>query len=96
MKSYQSSSTVRPEEWDKTSSPGRVYHNYNVIEAPADGENPLMYHYDVDEYSRMEYLELQDSKLAALEADSRLLLETAGEQEYRLCLMELGVSDSDL
>lgn len=35
-------------------------------------------------------------RIAALEADAALLLEAAGDQEYRLCLMELGVSDSDL
>lgn len=96
MKSYQSSSTVRPEEWDKTSSPSKVYHNYNVTETPESADNQRMYHYDVDEYGRIEYLEMQDGKLPALEADNQLLLEMAGDQEYRLCLMELGVSDSDL
>lgn len=38
----------------------------------------------------------QAERIAALEKDAQLLLETAGDQEYRLCLMELGVSDGDL
>lgn len=38
----------------------------------------------------------QAKRLAQLEADAELLLEATGNQEYRLCLMELGVSDSDL
>lgn len=38
----------------------------------------------------------QGQRIAALEDDNHLLLESAGDQEYRICLMELGVSDSDL
>lgn len=38
----------------------------------------------------------QGQRIAALEDDNHLLLESAGDHEYRICLMELGVSDSDL
>ena len=45
----------------------------------------------------------RDYRLAQLEArakeetaDAELLLETAADHEYRLCLMELGVSEDDL
>lgn len=63
MKSYQSQSTVQPEEWDKTSSPDKVYHHTNVTEVPATDESPVMYQYDVEEYSRLEYLEYQNTQL---------------------------------
>ncbi len=46
--------------------------------------------------ARIEVPPTPAERITALEADARLLLETAGDQEYRLCLMELGVSDSDL
>lgn len=57
MKNYKSESTVRPQEWDKTSSPDRVYHNENVVEVPATEETPVMYKYDVTEYTTQEYIE---------------------------------------
>jgi hypothetical protein len=63
VKSYQSTSTVQPEEWDKTSSAEKVYHNKNVTEVPATDENPLMYQYDVDEYEKLEYLQMQNEEL---------------------------------
>ena len=63
MKHYKSASTERPPEWDTTSSPGVVYHNYNVTEVPATEENPLMYEYEVEQYTRMEYLEAENTRL---------------------------------
>ena len=62
MKHYKSASTERPPEWDTTSSPEVVYHNYNVVEVPATEENPLMYEYEVDHYTRMEYLEMRNAE----------------------------------
>lgn len=63
MKHYKSASTERPPEWDTTSSPEVVYHNYNVTEVPATEENPLMYEYEVEQYTRMEYLEAENTRL---------------------------------
>ena len=46
MRNYKSSSTVKPLEWDLTSSKKKVYHNYNIIqEFPEEGS--MMYFYDV-------------------------------------------------
>lgn len=56
MKSIKSQSAVAPLEWDIESSPDEVYHNYNVVEVAATDTDPAMYHYDVDVYSRAEYL----------------------------------------
>lgn len=63
MKHYKSASTEKPPEWDTTSSPEVVYHNYNVTEVPATEENPLMYEYEVEQYTRMEYLEAENTRL---------------------------------
>lgn len=63
MKHYKSASTERPPEWDTTSSPEVVYHNCNVTEVPATEENPLMYEYEVEQYTRMEYLEAENTRL---------------------------------
>lgn len=62
MKHYKSASTERPPEWDTTSSPEVVYHNYNIVEVPATDENPLMFEYEVDQYTRMEYLEMRNAE----------------------------------
>jgi len=75
VKSYASSSTVPPVEWDKTSAPGIVYHNKNVVEVPATEDSPTMYHYDVDEYELAEYVDLQDEKISGLEQANAALLE---------------------
>ena len=64
MKQYKSSSMVKPIEWDTTSCPVIVYHNFNVIEeVSAEG---TIYKYDVIEYSRDEYhnIQLQDMNSA--------------------------------
>lgn len=87
MRSYKSSSTVKPLEWDLTSSKQRVYHNYNIIsQFPEEG--PMMYFYDVDEYARMEYLEykntVQDNALA--DTDGMLV-----DMMYNVTLLELGL-----
>ena len=68
MKNYKSASTERPPEWDTTSSPETVYHNYNVVEVPATEENPHMFEYEVDQYTRMEYLEHEAAKQEKLRA----------------------------
>ena len=62
MKHYKSASTERPPEWDTTSSPEVVYHNYNVVEVLATEEKPLLYEYEVDHYTRMEYLEMRNTE----------------------------------
>ena len=85
MRSYKSSSTVKPLEWDLTSSKQRVYHNYNVEVTESE---PLMYSYDVNEYARMEYLEyknqVQDNALA--DTDGMLI-----DMMYNFTLLELGL-----
>ena len=65
MKTYKSQSTEQPLEWDATSSETTVYHNENVIVVEATETNPVMYNYDVTEYTKSEY---QDYKIAKLEA----------------------------
>lgn len=62
MKHYKSASTERPPEWDTTTSLDAVYHNYNIVEAPATDEGPAMFEYEVDQYTRMEYLEHETAK----------------------------------
>ena len=62
MKHYKSASTERPPEWDTTTSLEVVYHNYNIVEVPATDENPLMFEYEVDQYTRMEYLEMRNAE----------------------------------
>ena len=57
MKTYISQSTERPDEWDKASSPDKVYHNRDITEVPASGDIPAMFAYTVDEYDRLEYLQ---------------------------------------
>ena len=83
MKSYTSESTVRPEEWDKTSSTERVYHNQNIVEHPATEDRPVMYSFDVDEYERVEYLQQQNAalegKVLELETSSLTALEAIAE-----------------
>ena len=68
MKNYKSASTERPPEWDTTSSPETVYHNYNVAEVPATEEKTHMFEYEVDQYTRMEYLEHEAAKQEKLRA----------------------------
>lgn len=85
MRNYQSSSTVKPLEWDLISSKKKVYHNYNIEVIESE---PLMYFYDVDEYERMEYLEyknkVQDNALA--DTDGMLV-----DMMYNVTLLELGL-----
>lgn len=45
-----------------------VYHNYNIAEVPATDENPPMFEYEVDQYTRMEYLEHEAAKQEKLRA----------------------------
>lgn len=62
MKNYKSTSTEMPPDWDATSSPEVVYHNYDVVEVPATEGNPTMYRYEVEEYTRLEYLEYKNAE----------------------------------
>lgn len=55
MKTYTSNSTVKPPAWDAESSKVVVYHNYDVTEVQATEENPMVYAYTVDEYTKQEY-----------------------------------------
>ena len=75
MKTYKSSSTERPVEWDKASSPHKIYHNYNVVQLPATEDSPPMYQYDVDEYEPLEYIKVQDQEITDLRSQTDLLTE---------------------
>lgn len=57
MRTYESHSMIFPPEWDTKSSPGRVYHNFDVVETTEDSEN-TSYRYTVEEYTREEYANL--------------------------------------
>jgi len=63
MKIYNSESAIRPDEWDKTSSPDCVYHNENIVEVqPTEEGDPVMYRYNVTEYTNKEYINLVTEK----------------------------------
>lgn len=69
MRSYRSQSAVIPVTWDTESSAVVVYHNHNVEKIPATQEDPVMYAYDVTEYTRAEYSDIAAPKrIAELEA----------------------------
>lgn len=80
MVKYRSSSTVRPPEWDKTSSPTKIYHHVNIVEVPATDDNPVMYTYDVEEYETKEYIDMQDKRIAKLQATCEM---------HEACLLEM-------
>lgn len=63
MKRYKSESTVMPPEWDKTSSENVVYHNTEITVIPATEDNPQMYAYTVEEFTRSEFLEYENENL---------------------------------
>lgn len=86
MKHYTSSSLDMPIEWDLTSSKYVVYHNYNIQIIPEDEHNPLSYSYNVDEYTRMEYLEYQNQlhDITLQETDNMLV-----NLMYDITLMQL-------
>lgn len=67
MKTYKSKSTVRPDAWDKTSCPDKVYHHTNITETTAEteGQDPVtMYEYDTTEYTNREYINLLDEQVS--------------------------------
>ena len=64
MKTYKSESVNIPQTWDKTSCPNCVYHNTNIVEVPATEEAPVMFKYDVTEYTNKEYINLMDDMLS--------------------------------
>lgn len=82
MKIMQSQSTVRPPEWDLTSSRAMVYHNINITEQPATEDTPRMYNYTVEVYTREEYRDI----VPAQNAERISLTEKA-----ILALMDMGV-----
>ena len=75
MKRYNSSSTERPPEWDKTSSETKIYHHTNIKEVPATDDTPTMYTYEVEEYDTKEYIDMQDERIAELQMQSDMLTE---------------------
>ena len=79
MKHYKSASTAKPPEWDTTTSLEVVYHNYNITEVPATDENPLMFEYEVDQYTRVEYLEHEAAKQEKLRAKLEKAMESNTE-----------------
>lgn len=66
MKTYKSKSTVRPDVWDKSTCPGKVFYHTNIVETSEteDEETVTMYEYDTTEYTNKEYIVLLDSQLA--------------------------------
>ena len=62
MKSYKSSSSVRPAVWDRESSKNYVYHNINV-EQTEDSEGGVLFTYDVEEYTNKEYIVMQAQQI---------------------------------
>lgn len=87
---YKSSSAIKPIEWDLNSSKNKVYHNINIQEIPATDDTPLMYSYEVEEYTRMEYLEysniVQNNILN--ETDNMLV-----DLMYDITLLQLGINE---
>lgn len=76
------------------------YRSYPFVDAPS-GEIIARYIKDGVEYLILERTqEEMDADFAARPAPEptteELLIETAADHEYRLCLMELGVSEDDL
>jgi len=59
MRQYKSQSTIHPLQWD-TRSAYVVCHNYNVTESLVD--ETVMYNYDVTEYTKEEYTEMQSEQ----------------------------------
>jgi len=80
MKRYNSSSTERPPEWDKTSSETKIYHHTNIKEVPATDDTPTMYTYEVEEYDTKEYIDMQDQRIAELQAVCEM---------HEACLLEM-------
>ena len=62
MKSYKSSSSVKPPVWDKESSKTCVYHNINVEET-TDSDGGKVYIYDVEEYTNKEFIIMQSQQI---------------------------------
>ncbi len=58
MRTYTSTSYIRPQEWDLYSSKLVKYHNYNIIsqkEKNVLGQEVDYFEYSVDEYTNEEY-----------------------------------------
>lgn len=94
MEKRRSVSTVCPPEWDTVSSPDTVYHNTDVQRLPATAENPELYVYTQQRYSRQAYRTLEEAGHFALVtrlAENQVLI---GEYEAALTEIEeaLGVS----
>lgn len=55
-------SNIYPAEWDTTSSPYTVYHNFD-IEEYLDEDNNTMYNYTQEQYSTEEFLKLKSIQI---------------------------------
>lgn len=76
------------------------YRSYPFVDAPA-GEIIVRFFKDGVEYVILERTQEEmdadyDARPAPEPTTEELLLETAADHEYRICLMELGVSEDDL
>lgn len=68
MQRYTSTAVNRPPEWDRISSPTRIYHNTNIEEIPATDTSPRLYRYTVEEYTPAEYAAMQGQQIEQLRA----------------------------
>lgn len=78
MRIYQSQSTVRPLDIDKTSSKVYVYINSNIQEKvsvnPDTNEQETFYEYEVCKYSKEEYLHVEVQDLQEMNVTLQLAL----------------------
>ena len=95
MTTYISKSTVKPIEWDITSSPTTAYHNYNVkeIEAKNDLENGIgriEYEYTTDKMTQQEYNVYVTNKINILETQTADIAEAFVNLQYEKETEKLG------
>ena len=55
MKNYKSESTEIPSEWDLTSSETTKYHNTNIVPKLLKENEPQMFEFNVEEFTKIEY-----------------------------------------
>ena len=95
MTTYISKSTVKPIEWDITSSPTTVYHNYNVkeIEVKNDLENGIgriEYEYTTDKMTQQGYNVYVTNKINILETQTADIAEAFVNLQYEKETEKLG------
>lgn len=97
IKTYKSESTIRPEEWDTTSSKMLTYHNYNIEQTERQDEfseiKMLIYTYDVDEYTKQEYIEYMINKNRE---DIIAVEQNVTDKDIQLIEQEQKITDLDL